>query len=92
MPRHMVSPQQVYDDPAKWLNVVHEVHEMLMGIMDAVFPDFREKLAGIHCLECEGEAPFVVYDPAEGMKAKLCTGYVDDPQVLLFLTDIPQDN
>lgn len=82
----LLSCQQVYDDPRLWLNVVHEVHEMLRGIMHQLYPDFGEKIKDIHCLRCEGEEPFTVYE-RDTLKPKLCTGYIDGEEPLLFLQE-----
>ena len=84
-----VSPQQVYDDPKRWLEVLHEVHEPLLNLMQVLFPDFEGKLQGIHCLCCEGQEPFEVYT-RDTFQRKLVTGYIDqaqDGEPLLRLVD-----
>ena len=81
-----ISPQQVYDDPKRWLDVLHELHPQLLELMSALFPDFPEKLKGIHCLQCEGKEPFTVY-LRDGLQERLCTGYSEYPEMLLRLQD-----
>ena len=84
-----ISPQQIYDDPKLWLSVLHGFHQDLRPLMEKLFPDFSQKLKGIHCLECEGQSPFQVIDKTD-LKLKLCTGYVGarGKVELLWLTDI----
>ena len=84
----LVSPQQVYDDPPKWLDVVHEVHESLLALMGQLFPDFPTKLEelGIHCLPCEGKETFIVY-VRPTLEKRRVTGYVEKPELLFHLVD-----
>ena len=84
----LISAQQVYDEPLKWLDVLHEVHESLLGFMALAFPDFQARLEGrgIHCLLCEGKETPVVYVLAT-WERKRVTGYVEKPEVLLHLVD-----
>lgn len=85
---NFISPQQVYDEPHRWLGVPHETHVSLGELMELMFPDFRDKISGVHCLECEGEVPFIVFEKNGGAK-KLCTGYVDDPETRMYLVEVP---
>jgi|GEM_PF-4710297 len=82
----LISPQQVYDDPKQWLDVLHEVHDILLPVMEMMFPDFPEKLKGIHCLRCEGKEPFQVY-LKDTWEPRLCTGYIEGPEPLLRLEE-----
>ena len=87
-----MSPQEVYDEPSRWLSVPHETHDSLGGLMLMIFSDWKGKLTDVHCLECENEEPFVVYE-RKGMVPKLCTGYLigDDGQVSLYhLSDVEE--
>ena len=81
-----ISMQDIYDDPKRWLVVLHECHPMLLKMMPELFPDFAEKLKGIHCLQCEGREPFTVY-LRDGLQERLCTGYSEYPEMLLRLED-----
>jgi len=83
-----ISLQTLYDDPKRWLSVPHERHESLGKLMELTFPGFGGKLkdAKIHCLECEGEKPFLVII-RDTWKEALCTGFVGDKSsVELFST------
>ena len=71
----LLSPQEVYDEPFRWLNVPHGMHESLGKLMPLMFEDWESKLTDVHCLECEGEEPFIVYEK-EGLVPKLCTGFL----------------
>ena len=90
-----MSPQEVHDEPSRWLDVPHEMHESLDGLMSRIFSDWEGKLNDIHCLKCENEEPFVVYQ-RKGLihvVPKLCTGYLvgDDGQVSLYhLSDVEE--
>ena len=81
----MMSPAELNEDRTRWLGIPHDMHGSLQKLMNMLFPDFS--LEGIHCLQCEGEPAFEVTDKVDG-KRKLCTGYVDKPETLLFLVDI----
>ncbi|KKN86995.1 hypothetical protein LCGC14_0262640 [marine sediment metagenome] len=86
-----MSPQQLYDNPKRWLNVPHVMHESLLKFQEWMFPGFSQKLVdgNIHCLECEGEKPFEVIT-LDTFEEKLCTGYIGVPGnvELLRLTDV----
>ena len=77
-----ISPQELYDDPKKWLSVPHELHDSVRKLMDKVFPEpsFSQKLIEehVHCLECDGLKPFEVIT-TDTLEVKLCTGYVGEP-------------
>jgi hypothetical protein len=91
-----MSPRELNDNPEKWLNIPHELHEVLRSLQEKMFPGFVQKLEDkqVHCLECDGHEPFAVYVVTEG-KTRLCDGYVgstDDPDNLLLHTkDIPTE-
>ena len=74
-----ISPQEVYDDPKRWLELVHGLHESLLSLMGELFPDFEEKLAEakVHCLQCEGHEPIEVLGRDTWEPGRV-TGYVGD--------------
>ena len=81
-----VSPHDLNDDPRRWLDVHHEVHDSLSKLMEKFYPGFAHKLseAKIHCLQCEGEEPFKVFIMATGNPG-ICDGYIgdiDNPELL----------
>lgn len=86
-----ISPQQLNDEPSRWLSVPHIMHESLGKFQELMFPGFKQKLVdeNIHCLECEGEKPFEVIT-TDTLEEKLCTGYIGVPGnvELLRLVDI----
>ena len=81
----MMSPQEVYDEPHRWLNVPHEHHEVLGELMPKMFDNWEGRLTNVHCLQCEGEEPFVVIDKQDFIE-KLVTGYItgEDGEVSWF--------
>ena len=87
----LISPQEVYDDPKRWLSVPHELHKSLMGLMKMMYPDFESRIRDIHCIECQGFAPFHIIDK-ETFEVKLCTGYImkDGEVDLLRVTELPE--
>ncbi len=87
-----MSPQEVYDDPKRWLSVPHLHHSVILQLMQRMFPDFREKLEDIHCLECEGEEPFEVWN-IEDRQMQMVTGYIkhgDEPVSLLRTINVKE--
>jgi len=76
----LMSPQELNNDPKRWLDVPHELHEQLLKLMDeCLFPGFKKKLEEehVHCFKCEGkdEFPVIILKTKEG---KLCTGLIGD--------------
>jgi len=83
-----MSPNDLNEDRKRWLDVPHELHESLLGLMQMMFPDFS--LEGIHCFACEGIEPQRVI-LKENLIPKICVGYVDiNGEVLMNLRDIPE--
>lgn len=83
-----MSPKELNDDPKRWLNVPHELHESLLFLQEKLFPGFTQKLehANVHCFLCEGHGTFEVFVTTVG-RFQTCTGYVGDikdPDNLLF--------
>lgn len=74
-----MSPQELNDDPKRWLDVPHELHESILQLQEKLFPGFTQKLkdANVHCLLCEGRSTFEVYVKPTG-KRQICDGYVGD--------------
>jgi len=74
-----MSPQQLNDDPKRWLDIPHEYHESLLPLQEKLFPGFTEKLkdAKVHCFLCEGKPTFEVKVLPTG-KRQTCDGYVGD--------------
>ncbi len=87
-----MSPQQLNDDPKRWLSVPHELHDSLSKLQERMFPGFAQCLveAKVHCLQCEGEKPFEV-TVIENGKPGVCTGYIGDGGnvELLHVKDAP---
>ena len=84
-----MSPQELHDDPKRWLSIPHELHDSLLPLMVKLFPDFEDRLrsAQVHCLECEGHKPFEVVT-VDGGELKKCNGYIGDSSVeLVHLVD-----
>ena len=81
-----MSPKQLDDDPRRWLNIPHELHESLLGLMEKLFPGFKKKLEEhkVHCLECEGIKPFEVITK-NTLKRATCDGYIGDPSNIELL-------
>ena len=85
-----MSPQDLNDDPKRWLNIPHDMHDSLLGFQEKLFPGFTQKLKGanVHCLLCEGKEPFAVTIIATG-EDQTCNGYIGDssePESLLLHT------
>ena len=74
-----MSPRELNDDPERWLNVPHELHESLLTLQEKLFPGFNQKLkdANVHCFLCEGSKTFEVFVTTVG-RVQVCTGYVGD--------------
>lgn len=81
-----MSPQQLFDDPKRWLNIPHEHHEVLLQLQEKLFPGFGKKLEEhkVHCLECEGIKPFEVI-VKDTLKVTTCNGYIGDPRNVQLL-------
>ena len=81
-----MSPKELDDDPRRWLNIPHELHESLLGLMEKLFPGFQKKLEEhkVHCLECEGMKPFEVITK-DTLKRATCDGYIGDPDDIELL-------
>ena len=75
-----MSPKELNDDPKRWLDVPHELHESLLGLQEKLFPGFRSKLTAqkVHCLLCEGKETFEVIIK-DTLKPAICDGYIGDP-------------
>ncbi len=82
-----MSPNELYADPKRWLNVPHQFHEALLELMGKMYGDFEEKLLaiGCNCLACQGKDDIEV-ELADGTP-KLLTGWVERPEKLLQLRD-----
>lgn len=74
-----MSPKDLNDDPKRWLDIPHELHDSLSGFQEKMFPGFADKLveAKVHCLECENEKPFEV-TIIDTLRPGVCTGYIGD--------------
>ena len=74
-----MSPKQLNDDPKRWLDVPHHLHESIRKLMERIFPDFEQKLIDdkVHCLKCEGDEAFDVLVGAT-LKPATVTGYIGD--------------
>lgn len=75
-----MSPQELNDDPKRWLDVRHELHESVLALMENVFPGFKQKLIDlhIHCFECEGKKPIEAMT-IDKLKSVLVTGWIGEP-------------
>ena len=75
-----MSPKDLNDDPKRWLDIPHELHESLLSLQEKLFPGFKEKLnnLNVHCFLCEGRKPFEVIIKDTG-ELQTCTGYVGTP-------------
>ncbi len=75
----LMSPHDLNDNPRRWLDTPHEVHESLSGLMEKLYPGFAQRLteAKVHCLLCEYREPFEVIIIATGNPAT-CDGYIGD--------------
>lgn len=69
-----MSPNELKENPEKWLDIPHELHESIFSLMQMMYDDGFEVPKHIHCLECEGHEPFDVISP-EG--PGIVTGYKD---------------
>ena len=76
-----MSPKEMNDDPKRWLDIPHELHDSLLKLQEKLFPGFTQKLkdANVHCFECEGNKPFEVIIK-DAMKMQICVGYVGKPE------------
>ena len=74
-----MSPQDLDDDPKRFLDTPHDLHEDLLEFQEKLFPGFKKKLmeAKVHCLLCEGLETFEVILKDTGEK-RVCDGYVGD--------------
>jgi len=87
-----MSPKNLNDDPKRWLDVPHELHDSLLKFQENLFPGFTQKLndAQVHCFQCEGKEPFSVITKDAG-KLQTCDGYIgdinDSENLLLHCTD-----
>ena len=87
-----MSPQELNDNPKRWLDIPHDLHGSLLDLQEKLFPGFTKKLddSHVHCFLCNGEQPFEVIIKDTG-KLQMCTGYVGDilqpASVLLHTTD-----
>ena len=72
-----MSPRELNDDPKRWVDIPHELHDSLLKLQERLFPGFTKKLeeAHVHCFLCNGEETFEVIIQATGEVA-LCDGYV----------------
>lgn len=85
----LMSPNDLNEDRKRWLDIPHDLHESILGLMQKLFPEFN--LDGIHCFECEGMKPQMVI-LKDNLMPKLCVGYVDiNGEVLMSLRDIPKE-
>lgn len=77
----LMSPQQLNDDPKRWLDVPHELHESLLKLQEKLFPGFAQKLkdAKVHCFLCEGRSTFEVFVKLTGER-QICDGYIGNPR------------
>jgi hypothetical protein len=89
-----MSPRELNDDPRRWLDIPHEFHETLLSLQEKLFPGFKKKLEEqkVHCLECEGVAPFDVI-VKDTLEPAICNGYIGDPDniELMHLVDSEGD-
>ena len=74
-----MSPKELNDDPKKWLDVPHELHDSLLKFQEKLFPGFTQKLkeAQVHCFQCEGKETFPVI-MKDTFKHQTCDGYIGD--------------
>lgn len=74
-----ISPKQLDDDPKLFLSIPHELHKMVIDFQDMILPGFKQKLIDqkIHCLECDGEDAFAVFNRVTG-KTEEVVGYIGD--------------
>ena len=85
-----MSPQNLNDDPKRWLDIPHDMHDELLKFQEKLFPGFTQKLndSKVHCFLCEGKEPFAVTIVATG-EDQTCNGYIgdsSDPVSLLLHT------
>ncbi len=90
-----MSPQELNDDPKRWLDIPHGLHGSLSGLMDKMFSGFSDKLVEekVHCLRCENLEPFDVIVRATG-KPGFCVGYVGDrnrPELMNIQANLQED-
>ena len=84
----LISPKELYEKPSLWLSVPHELHSGgLFKLMCQIYPDFIEKLHGIHCYRCEGKEPFEVYTIADRQRG-LAVGHVDYPEKAFWVKQV----
>lgn len=72
-----MSPTELNNDPKRWLDVPHDLHENLISLLEMMFPGFKQKLVdgNVHCLECDGEKPFKVIT-LDTFETKMVVGYI----------------
>lgn len=75
-----MSPMQLNDDPRRFLDTPHDLHESLLILQEKLFPGFKDKLAEqkVHCLQCEGKTVFEVIIK-DTLNLAICDGYIGDP-------------
>ncbi len=83
----LISPQELYEEPKLWLSVPHELHAGgLFKLICKMYPDFVDKLHGIHCYACEGKPIVEAFTMKEGRC--LLLGQIDYPEKLLWVKKI----
>ena len=75
-----MSPKELNDDPKRFLDTPHNLHESLLSLQEKLFPGFRDKLKEqkVHCLQCEGLGDFEVIIK-DTCQPAICDGYIGDP-------------
>lgn len=81
-----MSPNDLNDNPKRFLDIPHEMHKVLLEFQEKLFPGFKARLEKqkVHCLECEGEKPFEVVVIATSEET-ICDGYIGDKGSVEFL-------
>lgn len=74
-----MTPRDLNENPKQLLNIPHELHKDVLRLQETLFPGFgnRFKDAKVHCFECDGVQPFVVFVKSTN-EMKLCVGYAGD--------------
>ena len=74
---NMLSPNEVYADPQKWLQVDHEVHQTLLPLMRKLYEDWDQRTSRVHCYRCETGNVKHAFS-ADTLKPMILGGHVED--------------
>lgn len=81
----MITPRQMFENPTRWLDVPHVLHNVLDGLMEDLFEGWYQHRNHVVCYECHGRPPVKIFDLLTGAPLRVVGAVMGtDGQVLMY--------